>query len=244
MQKALVANLKSTQKINGSADAPSVNAPLYQARMNLAKNTPLEAAVATPAMQQLASAGFGSVALDPATKVQATSIFQGLNPQMRRALEQRKEANLAARGTCIMEFQATAPLGYVALGEILQDKFGKFNAKDAPSAQSERADKMKDYLRRRVHYAVVAHEMGHSIALRHNFVSSSDAWNFRPQYWLLRTNAKKLSTPTTPDCKDDGSSDGATCVGPRWLDPVLPVAATSRNSLRLRISMATPDPFS
>ena len=220
MHKALVANLKSTQKINGSADAASVNAPMYQARMNLAKNTPLEAAVATPAMQQLASAGFGSVALDPATKVQATSIFQGLNPQMRRAFEQRKEANLAARGTCIMEFQATAPLGYVALGEILQDKFGKFNAKDAPSAQSERADKMKDYLRRRVHYAVVAHEMGHSIALRHNFVSSSDAWNFRPQYWLLRTNAKKLSTAATQPCKDDGSSDGASCVGPRWLDPV------------------------
>lgn len=220
MKKALVANLKSTQKVQGTTDATSVNAPMYQARMNLAKGTPLEAAVATPAMQQLASAGFGSVALDPSTKVQATSIFQGLNPQMRRAFEQRKEANLAARGTCIMEFEATAPLGYVALGGMLQQKFGNFNPKDAANVQAERADKMKDYLRRRVHYAVVAHEMGHSIALRHNFVSSSDAWNFRPQYWLLRTNAKKLSSAQTPDCNPDGSSDGATCVGPRWVDPV------------------------
>jgi hypothetical protein len=221
MKNAIIANFKNAiQTHTASADNPSQNAPMYQARMNLAKGTPLEAEVSTPAMQQLASAGFGSVALDPATKVQATSIFQGLNPQMRRAFEQRKEANLAARGACIMEYQATAPLGYVALGELLQQKFGNFNAKDAANVQSERADKMKDYLRRRVHYAVVAHEMGHSIALRHNFVSSSDAWNFRPQYWLLRTNAKKLSSATAQACNADGSSDGATCVGPRWLDPV------------------------
>jgi hypothetical protein len=217
LEKALIANLKKISQTKGSLDAASVNAPLYQARMNLAKGTPIEAAIATPAMQQLASAGYGSVALDPATKVAATSIFQGLNPQMRRAFEQRKEANLAARGACIMNYEATAPLGYAALGDLIQEKFGKFNPADPAAAQAERADKMKDYLRRRVHYAVVAHEMGHSIALRHNFVSSSDAWNFRPQYWLLRTNAKKLSS--TP-CKADGTSDGATCVGPRWQDPV------------------------
>jgi hypothetical protein len=76
---------------------------------------------------------------------------------------------------------------------------------------------MKDYLRRRAQYAVVAHEMGHSIGLRHNFVSSSDAWNFRPQYWQLRTNDKALSKQ---GCSADGTSDGKTCVGPRWLDPV------------------------
>jgi len=220
LEKALIANLKKISQTKGSLDAPSVNQPLYQARMNLAKGTPLEAAIATPAMQQLASAGYGSVALDPATKVQATSIFQGLSPEVRHAFEQRKEANLAARGACIMSADiaaATAPLGYAALGDILQEKFGKFNASEPAAMQAERADKMKDYLRRRAQYAVIAHEMGHSIALRHNFVSSSDAWNFRPQYWLLRTNAKKLSSTA---CKADGTSDGATCVGPRWQDPV------------------------
>ena len=29
--------------------------------------------------------------------------------------------------------------------------------------------------------------MGHSVGMRHNFVSSSDAFNYRPQYWQLRT---------------------------------------------------------
>ena len=218
LQQQLVNNMKRVAQTKGSFDAPSVNAPLYQARMNQAKGTTLEAALTSPAMQQLASAGYGSVALAPAMKDKAVSIFQGLNPQTRRAFQQAKEMNLAARGACIMSAEeATAPLGYVALGDIIQEKFGKFNAQDAANVQAERADKMKDYLRRRVHYAVVAHEMGHSIALRHNFVSSSDAWNFRPQYWLLRTNAKKLSNTA---CAADGSSDGKSCVGPRWLDPV------------------------
>jgi hypothetical protein len=57
--------------------------------------------------------------------------------------------------------------------------------------------------------------MGHSWGERHNFVSSTDAWNFRPQYWLLRTNAKKASQT---QCQD--GTDGTNCVGPRWVDPV------------------------
>ena len=223
LRQALVAQLKRVSDTKASYDAPSVNAPLYQARMNLAIGTPIEAAIATPAMQQLAQSTYGGVALDNSTKVAATSIMQGLNPQMRRDFEQRKELSLAARGACIMNYEATAPLGYVALGDILQQKFGQFSPKDSANVQAERADRMKDYLRRRAQYAVVAHEMGHSIALRHNFVSSSDAWNFRPQYWQLRTNDKKLSTgPTAKTCAADGSSDGATCLGPRWLDAVSP----------------------
>jgi hypothetical protein len=217
LRMALVDQMKRVSQTKASFDAPSVNAPMYQARMDLLKGSPIEAALATPAMQQLAQSSYGGVALDNATKVQATSMFQGLNPQMRRAFEQRKELSLAARGACIMNFEATAPLGYVALGDILQEKFGKFSATDAPNVQAERADRMKDYLRRRAQYAVIAHEMGHSIALRHNFVSSSDAWNFRPQYWQLRTNDQQVSKTA---CDAHGTSDGKSCVGPRWLDPV------------------------
>lgn len=218
LRAALVENLKKVRGTRAAFDAPSLNAPIYQARANLAKGTPLEAAAVTPAMQQLATAQFGQVAIDQSTKTSATSIFQGLNPAMRRGFEQKMHLALAERGTCIMPFEATAPLGYVALGDILQDKFGKFNPNDTPAAQMERAEKMKDYMRRRAQYAVIAHEMGHSFALRHNFVSSSDAWNFRPQYWALRTNGKQV----TKACPEDGKGDGKTCVGPRWLDPVTP----------------------
>ncbi len=73
---------------------------------------------------------------------------------------------------------------------------------------------MRRYVARKVHYAVIAHEMGHSIGLRHNFVSSSDAFNYRPQYWQLRTengNNTRACNTLTPD---------GSCVGPRYFDPV------------------------
>src|SRR5262249_55907792 len=176
--------------------------------------------VISPAMRDPAKSGIGAMAgNDPNVITKAASIFRDLNPQLYRSLEARMELGLAKRGACIMNYEATAPLGYVALGDILQDKFagkfGRFNPNDAPAKQAERADAIKDYVRRRAQYAVISHEMGHSWGERHNFVSSSDPWNFRPQYWLLRTNAKKHSTV---QCAD--GDDGKNCIGPRWVDPV------------------------
>ena len=227
LKDALVKNLKKVAQTHAGLDAPSVNAPLYQARIDLAKNSPAQAQVATIAMQQLGQSSFGQVALDANTKVQATSILAGLNPTAIRGLQQKREMSLAARGACIMPFEATAPLGYVGLGDIVQQKFGKFNPQDPPAVQAERAAKMKTWLARRAHFSVMSHEMGHSFALRHNFVSSSDAWSFRPQYWQLRTNDKKASQ----DCKEDGTSDGKECVGARWLDPV--TANESKNLISM-----------
>ncbi|MBS2016851.1 MAG: hypothetical protein JST00_28455 [Deltaproteobacteria bacterium] len=228
IKKALLDNMKKVAQTTAAYSDPSYNAPIYQARMDSLKGTPVEASLITPAMQQLAQAGAGQVQLDPNTMKQAVSIVQGMNPTLRRHFERNRELALAARGACIVPFEATAPIGYIALGDILQDKFGKFNPQDPPNVQLERAEKMKDWMARRAQYAVIAHEMGHSFALRHNFVSSSDAWNFRPQYWQLRTNDKKLSN--TP-CKADGTSDGKTCVGPRWLDPV--TANESKNMIHM-----------
>jgi hypothetical protein len=228
IQQALLNNLKRIEKTRAAWDAPSVNAPIYEARMNQLRGTPIEAALITPAMQDLARAGIGDIASgggltntgNPTTGVfRGASVLDGLNPQFRKSLEQRLEVGLANRNACIMHYEALAPLGYVVLGDMLQDKFGKFNPNDDPAIQAKRADAMKDYLRRKAHYSVVSHEMGHSFALRHNFVSSSDAWNFRWQYWALRTNGKTVSTECS-DKKDNG--DGSACVGPRWLDKVTP----------------------
>ena len=47
------------------------------------------------------------------------------------------------------------------------------------------------------------------------FVSSSDAWNYRAQYWQLRTKDGSVNTPCTTL-----SSDGEDCVGPRYYDPM------------------------
>ena len=196
--------------------------------MNQLRGTPGEAALVTPAMQELGRAALGKLggsaggqAADPQSAMfKAASPLQGLNPKLASALEHQLENALAARGACVMNYEALAPLGYAAMAEELQNKFGRFNPSEGPSVQLERADRMKNWLARRAHYSVIAHEMGHSFALRHNFVSSSDSWNYRPQYWALRTNAKTVTDP----CPDDASAaaDGSKCVGPRWLDKVTP----------------------
>jgi hypothetical protein len=225
MKKALVANLKKISQTTAHVGDPSMNAPIYEARMAQLRGSPVEAALVTPAMQQLSNSAMGDIkslgggGADPnAMMIKASSVLQGLNPQLRRNLSQKLELGLAARGACIMNYEATAPLGYIALGDILQDKFGKFNPNDSLDAQMKRAETMKNWIARRAQYAVIAHEMGHSIGLRHNFVSSSDAWNFKWQYWALRTNGKKVTT----ECDEATAGDGKACVGPRWIDKVTP----------------------
>ncbi len=225
LENALIGDLKRVAQTRASLDAPSTWAPVYEARMNQLRGTPAEAALVTPAMQelgrsavgQLGGAGIGT-ANPQSAMFKASSPLQGLNPLLLRSLENRLEGALAARGACIMSYEALAPLGYAALAEELQAKFGRFNKSDGQLVQLERADKMKSWLARRAHYSVIAHEMGHSFALRHNFVSSSDSWNYRPQYWALRTGAKTV----TEECPKDGTAvaDGTKCVGPRWLDKV------------------------
>ena len=41
-------------------------------------------------------------------------------------------------------------------------------------------------IRGRIYSGVQAHEIGHTIGLRHNFAGSADALNYFPQYWTLR----------------------------------------------------------
>ena len=65
--------------------------------------------------------------------------------------------------------------------------------------------------------SVIAHEMGHSMGLRHNFTGTWDSLNYHTEYWQLRTrNGQEHACPdaTTPH------TDGTDCVGPRWVDPV------------------------
>lgn len=230
LRTALVADLGRVAQTKSSLDAPSTWAPVYEARMNQLRGTPAEAVLVTPAMQELGRSALGQLgtanlgaagASDPQSAMfKASSPLQALNPLLLRSLENRLESALAARGSCVMSYEALAPLGYAALAEELQTKFGRFNKSDDQLTQLERANKMKSWLARRAHYSVITHEMGHSFALRHNFVSSSDSWNYRPQYWALRTNGKAV----TAECPTDGSaaSDGSKCVGPRWLDRVTP----------------------
>ncbi len=181
----------------------------YEARRKRALDTPTEAALNTRAIQQLA--GPNSRLTGPEL-LAATSPLRGGNRTLQRELSQARELALAERGACVMN-EAPAPLGIADLADVLEAKFGKFNSSASKDDQTARSVRARKYVAQRANYAVMAHEMGHSIALRHNFVSSSDAFNFRPQYWQLRTD-----NGSAPACT--GVDATGACVGPRTQDPI------------------------
>lgn len=198
------------QNVRAEVEAPSAMAPKYDARLQAAAGTWLEAELNTPMMQQL----FADLKdLDPSLRRQLSSPLQGANPTLARELRQLMEVRLADRGACILH-EAPAPVSVSALADVLERKFGAFNPADDKVTQLERAKKMQKYLAHKYHYAVMAHEMGHSVALRHNFVSSSDAYGYRPQYWQLRTHNGERRVP----CTDVNTPVG--CIGPRYFDPI------------------------
>ncbi|HET6282288.1 MAG TPA: zinc-dependent metalloprotease, partial [Polyangia bacterium] len=192
-------------------DIPSPATTKLHATLNLMRGTPVENQLINPAMLQLAGA--------PRT----TSLSGGVpaaisplalnNPLLTSRLHQMRETGLAARGSCVID-EAPEPSSLTGLASILAKKFPR-DAKETTVAQKTRYDRMFRYVQQRYHYAVLAHEMGHSIGLRHNFVSSSAALFYRPQYWQLRTKNGKVTAPCT-----DAVSDGATCTGPRYFDPL------------------------
>jgi hypothetical protein len=212
--KAQAIKLREQVKgIKAHVSAPSANQTKYMNRAIRAQNTEVESEFFDPMVQRL----MGTLGLPMSDAVlDCASLLRGGNPALLRQIRHLKESALAERGSCIMQ-EAPAPHGFGSLSDMLQKKFGAFNPGDSQDVQLERAEKMRRYLARRAHYAVMIHEMGHSIGLRHNFVSSSDSFNYRPQYWQLRTKDGAV----TEAC-EDLSADGEDCVGPRYYDPVTP----------------------
>ncbi|OIP32440.1 MAG: hypothetical protein AUK47_20535 [Deltaproteobacteria bacterium CG2_30_63_29] len=204
------------QKMRGvvaSLDAPSVMMPLYTTRAQQAKGTQFEASLITPMVQQMM--GIDGMPLTDNVLDQASPL-RGGNPSFKRDFENFREAAMADHNSCVMR-EAPAPASLTGLTEILQAKFGAFNPEDDLTVQEERAERMRVYVANQAHRSVIVHEMGHSIGLRHNFVSSSDPLVYRPQYWQLRTQNGTEKTACS-----ELVADGASCVGPRYFDPVTP----------------------
>lgn len=205
-------NLKrELSQVRASMNATSINRPLYTQRANAARNSTVESQLMTPMVQQMM--GVSGLPMNDGVLNRA-SILRGGNPSFQRDMYNLREAALGARGACMMA-EAPAPMSITGLGDMLQAKFGAFNPSDDPGTQEARAERMRKYIAHKAQLAVIVHEMGHSIGLRHNFVSSSDAFSYRPQYWQLRTKNGSVSEVCT-----ELSADGENCVGPRYFDPI------------------------
>ncbi len=75
------------------------------------------------------------------------------------------------------------------------------------------------YMRREIYRSVMAHEVGHTLGLRHNFMGSIDALNYQPQFWLGAD-----SQPNTADdyyraaTQADVDAGRASAVGQYFVD--------------------------
>lgn len=195
------------QALYGEPDDPG---PKIEARYAAALGSPIEDELLTANMKELAGID-PAMPVDDVVRAHASPLRKGdLSRQL--DLERLRDQRLAERGICMLE--APEPTAFVGLAKIMKEKF-PIDPNETPAQTYDRVVRMRDYLRKKLYYGVVLHEMGHSIGLRHNFVGSYDAFNFRPQYWQLRTN----NGTVTKACEDQ-VEDGSKCVGPRWHDPL------------------------
>ncbi|MES1178758.1 MAG: hypothetical protein ABUL62_30830 [Myxococcales bacterium] len=178
-------------------------------RMTAARGSPVESQLLTGPYMRLAGLDPSVPASDAVTNM--ASPLRGNFAQFLADFEQQRQVRLASIGQC-ME-QAPEPTSMAAWAKIMDAKFPLTDKSAAGIAA--RNEKWRDFIRRHLTTGVLEHELGHSMGLRHQFTSSFDALNFRPAYWQLRT----LNGTQTKQCTT-ATTDGSSCTGPRWLDPV------------------------
>ena len=202
--------------VMADAERASTTASLYTARMNRVRGTEIEAELMNKQMQELY--GVENMYMSNGL-MDMFSPLRGGNIGVRRDMERLKQSALARRGMCELE-AAAAPVAINGLSKIMEAKFDEFNPDDTKEQQRVRADRMVDYIARKAHTCVIVHEMGHVMAHRHNFVASSDAISYRPQYWQLRT--KDGTIDATVKLGDLVDPSGESTLGPRYFDPITP----------------------
>jgi len=188
------------------------------ARMTAARGSPVESQLLTAPFKHLARVDPRQQPSDD--QINMASPLRGNFAQFLADFEQQRQIRLAALGRCSQE--APEPSSMADWAAIMNRKFPLTDedpktagVQASPAAVAERNGKWRDFVRRRLTFGVLEHELGHSMGLRHQFTSSFDALNFRPQYWQLRTqNGTQTKVCTS------AANDGSTCTGPRWYDPI------------------------
>ncbi|WP_437808198.1 hypothetical protein [Sorangium sp. So ce1078] len=211
--KALIKPMKAqVADIAVRGDIPSPQQAVVSARMRAARGSLAEAELMNPAMLQRSGVPAGMPVEGPLAD--AASPFAMNNPKVQSQLRRMHDNALAERGACILH-EAPEASAMTGLAEALREKFAAGENETAAERRG-RYERMFKYLQRRYHYAVIAHEMGHSVGLRHNFVSTYASLFFRPQYWQLRTKNGTVKA----ECTGEAGENPEQCVGPRYFDAI------------------------
>jgi hypothetical protein len=182
-----------------------------------------EAQLITPDMLQMAGLDPQQPFAGDPTTLSMASPIRALDPAFRRWASQTRSAALVHKNMCVID-EEPEPDSLVGLAREAARLFPLPNAADKNYAAeiAARDQALHQWLREQFHASVIAHEMGHSMGLRHNFAGSFDALNYHTEYWQLRTRNGQEHYCGSPGALDATTphQDGTDCVGPRWVDPV------------------------
>ncbi len=216
-----IASKMAAQNLSSTL-GPSMDAELESARQKLL-GSEWEARLVTPNMLQMAGLNPNQpFAGDPATLSMASPL-RALNPTVRKWGKGVINSALLIKDMCILEDEPE-PDSLVAMARQAAKLFPRPNQADPnyPAEVYKRDQSLHQWIREQFHLSVIAHEMGHSMGLRHNFVGSWDALNYPTEYWQVRTRNGQEHYCGYPGALDATTphTRGADCVGPRWVDPV------------------------
>ncbi len=163
------------------------------------------------------------------TVVQQASPLQGQNPRLAKWVARMRDITMAQNASCMVE--QPEPDSLVGLAREAARLYPLPTDKSSPNYGAElynRDQRLHQWIREQFHIAVIAHEMGHSMGLRHNFTGSIDALNYHPEYWQLRSRNnqehycgyKGRGFDNEPLDSSTPHTNGTDCIGPRWVDPV------------------------
>ncbi len=201
------------------AGGPSMDSQLEGTRSQLI-GSPWEAQLLTPEILQAAGYDPSQPFAGDPTTLAAASPLQGANPRLSRWGQKMMSAALTSRGFCVLQ-DDPEPDSLVGMARQAATLFPAPSPND-PAAIYKHDQQVHQWIREQFHVSVMAHEMGHSMGLRHNFVGSWDSLNYHTEYWQLRTRNGAEHYCGYPGSLDatTPNTDGTKCVGPRWVDPV------------------------
>jgi hypothetical protein len=160
------------------------NLAMGRARLDALTNTPIEELLITDEAM-IAGATLPGTPLDQATLDRVSPLRRVRDQRLQRAWRARMARNASGpRCAYWREFVDPSVEGYAAL----------YAGVDPEEIQWDLVESL--------YRGTMAHEMGHTLGLRHNLEGSHDALNYNPEYWALRA--------------EDGSLE------PRYLDPETP----------------------
>jgi hypothetical protein len=202
---------------------PSMDAKLEATRTQLL-GSQFEAQLVTPDVLQWA--GFDPsqpFAGDPTTLSMASPL-RGQNRRVQTWGRKMRDTAERLKTMCVMDDLQPEPDSLIGMARQAAQLFPAPDPNDPnyPAKVYQRDQAIHQWIREQFHMSVIAHEMGHSMGLRHNFVGSWDSLNYHTEYWQLRTRNGQEHYCGSPGPLDalTPHTQGTDCVGPRWVDPL------------------------